>query len=110
MATEAIISDFTSKLVSKKDSLTQPLLLSTGTAGSQGVSLFNCDPFSRDRSLDSDHSNMSQDALNIHTWMEELCENLACHHSRLLWAPDLEAQLIEEIRNYRATPNFFPGM
>ena len=58
MSYEAIISDFTSKLVSKKDSLARPLLLQTGVAGSQGVSLFNRDPFSRDRSLDADRTNM----------------------------------------------------
>ena len=45
MSYETIISDFVSKLVSKKDSLAQPLLLQTGVAGSQGVSLFNRDPF-----------------------------------------------------------------
>jgi hypothetical protein len=36
--------------------------------------------------------------------MEELCEALACFNSRRLWAPDLEAQLIKQIRDYRATP------
>ena len=39
--------------------------------------------------------------------MEELCENLACYHSRLLWALDLEGQLIKEIPDYRVTPIFF---
>ena len=104
MSYEAIISDFTSKLVSKKDSLAQPLLLQTGVAGSQGVSLFNRDPFSRDRSLDADRENMAEESARIHSWMEELCESLACFNSRRLWAPDLEAQLIKQIRDYCATP------
>jgi hypothetical protein len=66
MSYEAVISDFTSKLVSKKDSLAQPLLLQTGVAGSQGVSLFKRDPFSRDRSLDADRTNMKQQSASIH--------------------------------------------
>ena len=70
MSYEAIISDFTSKLVSKKDSLAQPLLLQTGVAGSQGVSLFNRDSFPRDRSLDADRTNMKQQSASIHNWME----------------------------------------
>ena len=69
MAHESIILDFTSKLVSKKDSLAQPLLLTTGVAGSQGVSLFNRNPFLCDRLLNGDRTNMNQDALSIHTWM-----------------------------------------
>jgi hypothetical protein len=104
MPYEAIISDFTSKLIFKKDSLAQPLLLQTGVADSQGVSLFNRDPFSRDRSLDADRTNMQQQSSSIHIWMEELCESLACYNLRQLWAPDLEAQLIKQIRDYRATP------
>ena len=36
--------------------------------------------------------------------MEELCESLACYNSCQLWAPGLEAQLIKQIRDYRATP------
>ena len=63
---ESIISGFISKLVSKKDLLAQPLLLQTGLAGSQGVSLFNRDPFSRDRILDVDRSNLSNKSKSIH--------------------------------------------
>ena len=107
MSYEAIISDFVSKLVSKKDSLAQPLLLQTGVAGSQGVSLFNRDPFSRDRTLDSDRAEMGEESTSLHEWMEELCESLACFNSRCLWAPDLEAQLIKKTRDYRATPRIF---
>ena len=54
MSYESIISDFTSKLVSKKDLLAQPLLLQTGLAGSQGVSSFNRDPFSHNCTVDVD--------------------------------------------------------
>ena len=91
---ETIISDFVSKLVNKKDSLAQPLLLQTGVAGSQGVSLFNRDPFLCDRMLDSDRSEMGNESKSLHGWMEGLCEALACFNSRRLWAPDLEAQPI----------------
>ena len=93
MSYETIISDFVSKLVSKKDSLAQPLLLQTGVAGLQGVSLFNRDPLSRDRTLDADRTNMQQQSSSIHSWMEGLCESLACFNSRRLWAPDLKAQI-----------------
>ena len=36
--------------------------------------------------------------------MEELCKSLASYNLRQLWAPNLEAQLIKQIRDYRATP------
>ena len=79
---ESSISNFTLKLVSKKDSLAQPLLLQTGLAGSQGVSLFNRDPFSRDRNLDVDRSNLSKKSKSIHNWMETLNEKLTCFNWR----------------------------
>ena len=90
--------------MTKTDSLDQPLLLQTGVAGSQEVSLFNKDPLSHNSTLGSDCSEMGDESKLLHGWMEELCESLACYNSCHLWAPDLEAQLIKEIRDYRATP------
>jgi hypothetical protein len=47
---------------------------------------------------------MGEESASLHEWMEDLCESLACYNSRRLWAPDLEAQLIKQISDYRATP------